>query len=272
MLANASVDVIYLATPTALHYAHGFQVLAADKDLWCEKPLTTKLKDAQHLCQMAEDNGRALAVVSGPRYHPQFNALQNQMNNGAIGSVTNVFASFYFPHLSSDNFRYNPDLGGGALLDIGFYLLSVVDALVPGTLVELKCTIETEIGYRVDTNATAMLHFDDGSVADLLWGYGGDYQNFVSIIGDNGQLTATPFFSKPQNLPPYIYLSNQSVLEQSIDFNDKNQVSAMFDVFCNKTKTTIGRRTLVADALRSQKLLDAAIRASAQGGFVKFEG
>jgi predicted dehydrogenase len=272
MLANASVDVIYLATPPALHYAHGFQVLAADKDLWCEKPLTTKLKDAQHLCQMAEDNGRALAVVSGPRYHPQFNALQNQMNNGAIGSVTNVFASFYFPHLSSDNFRYNPDLGGGALLDIGFYLLSVVDALVPGTLVELKCTIETEIGYRVDTNATAMLHFDDGSVADLLWGYGGDYQNFVSIIGDNGQLMATPFFSKPQNLPPYIYLSNQSVLEQSIDFNDKNQVSAMFDVFCNKTKTTIGRRTLVADALRSQKLLDAAIRASAQGGFVKFEG
>ena len=272
MLANASVDVIYLATPTALHYAHGFQVLAADKDLWCEKPLTTKLKDAQHLCQMAEDNGRALAVVSGPRYHPQFNALQNQMNNGAIGSVTNVFASFYFPHLSSDNFRYNPDLGGGALLDIGFYLLSVVDALVPGTLVELKCTIETEIGYRVDTNATAMLHFDDGSVADLLWGYGGDYQNFVSIIGDNGQLTATPFFSKPQNLPPYIYMSNQRVLEQSIDFNDKNQISAMFDVFCNKTKTTIGRRTLVADALRSQKLLDAAIRASAQGGFVKFEG
>ena len=272
MLANASVDVIYLATPTALHYAHGFEVLAADKDLWCEKPLTTKLKDAQHLCQMAEDNGRALAVVSGPRYHPQFNALQNQMNNGAIGSVTNVFASFYFPHLSSDNFRYNPDLGGGALLDIGFYLLSVVDALVPGTLVELKCTIETEIGYRVDTNATAMLHFDDGSVADLLWGYGGDYQNFVSIIGDNGQLTATPFFSKPQNLPPYIYMSNQRVLEQSIDFNDKNQISAMFDVFCNKTKTTIGRRTLVADALRSQKLLDAAIRASAQGGFVKFEG
>ena len=272
MLANASVDVIYLATPTALHYAHGFQVLAADKDLWCEKPLTTKLKDAQYLCQMAEDNGRALAVVSGPRYHPQFNALQNQMNNGAIGSVTNVFASFYFPHLSSDNFRYNPDLGGGALLDIGFYLLSVVDALVPGTLVELKCTIETETGYRVDTNATAMLHFDDGSVADLLWGYGGDYQNFVSIIGDNGQLSATPFFSKPQNLPPYIYLSNQSVLEQSIDFNDKNQILAMFDVFCNKTKTTLGRRTLVADALRSQKLLDAAIRASAQGGFVKFEG
>jgi len=272
MLANASVDVIYLATPPALHYAHGFQVLAADKDLWCEKPLTTKLKDAQHLCQMAEDNGRALAVVSGPRYHPQFNALQNQMNNGAIGSVTNVFASFYFPHLSSDNFRYNPDLGGGALLDIGFYLLSVVDALVPGALVELKCTIETEIGYRVDTNATAMLHFDDGSVADLLWGYGGDYQNFVSIIGDNGQLTATPFFSIHQYLPPYIYLSNQSVLEQSIDFNDKNQVSAMFDVFCNKIKTTIGRRTLVADALRSQKLLDAAIRASAQGGFVKFEG
>jgi NDP-hexose-3-ketoreductase len=266
------VDVIYLATPPALHYAHGFQVLAADKDLWCEKPLTTKLKDAQHLCQMAEDNGRALAVVSGPRYHPQFNALQNQMNNGAIGSVTNVFASFYFPHLSSDNFRYNPDLGGGALLDIGFYLLSVVDALVPGTLVELKCTIETEIGYRVDTNATAMLHFDDGSVADLLWGYGGDYQNFVSIIGDNGQLTATPFFSKPQNLPPYIHLSNQSVLKQRINFNNKNQISAMFDVFCNKTETTIGRRTLVADALRSQKLLDAAIRASAQGGFVKFEG
>jgi NDP-hexose-3-ketoreductase len=271
MLANMSVDVIYLATPTGLHYAHGFRVLAADKDLWCEKPLTTTLKDAQHLCQMAEDNGRALAVVSGPRYHPQFNALQNQMNNGAIGSVTNVFASFHFPHLSSDNFRYNPDLGGGALLDIGFYLLSVVDALVPGELVQLKCAIETEIGYRVDTNATATLHFDDGSVANLLWGYGGDYQNFVSIIGDNGQLTATPFFSKPQNLPPYIHLSNQSVLKQRIDFNNKNQISAMFDVFCNKTETTIGRRTLVADALRSQKLLDAAIRASSQGGFVKFE-
>ena len=272
MLNHRSVDVIYLATPTALHYTHGCQVLTAGKHLWCEKPLTTTLTDAQHLCQMAEDKGASLAVVCGPRYHPQFNALQNQINGGAIGNLTDISASFHFPHLDADNFRYNPDLGGGALLDIGFYLLSVIDSLVPRSLVELKCKIETEAGYRVDTSANATLHFDGGMVAHLSWGYGGDYQNLISVTGSDGQLTAAPFFSKPQNVPPYIHLSNQSGLAQVIDFDNKNQFSEMFSGFRNEIETEIGRKSLMTDALRSQKLLDAATRASAQGGFIKFDG
>ena len=272
MLADGNVDVIYLATPTALHCAHGQQVLRGGKHLWCEKPLATKLPDAQKLCQEAHANGLSLAVVCGPRYHPQFKALRTQISQGVIGVPTKITASFHFPHLEADNFRYNPNLGGGALLDNGFYLLTVIDALVPGKLHKIKCVIKTESGYRVDTSAKAEIHFHNGLIAEVSWGYGDSYSNIISVMGPDGQLTAAPFFSKPKNLPPYLRLSNFHCYDQTIDFKNKNMFSEMFDVFSNRIKTTYGRNRLIADALRSQKLLEVAYQASKSCKFLEFEG
>lgn len=272
MLADGNVDVIYLATPTALHFPHGQRVFNAGKHLWCEKPLTTTLTDARKLCQDASSKGLSLAVVCGPRYHSQFAALKTQINQGVIGIPNKIEASFHFPHLEANNFRYNPDLGGGALLDNGFYLLTVVDALVTGKLLKLKCVTKTEAGYRVDTSAKAELHFDNKLVAEVSWGYGSSYLNIISVSGFDGRLTAAPFFSKPKNLPPYIHISNLNGSNQDIDFKNRNMFSEMFSVFSNGIRTQQGRNQLIADALRSQKLLDAAYRASKSGRFLDFEG
>jgi predicted dehydrogenase len=271
MLADSNVDVVYLATPTALHCIHGQQILSAGKHLWCEKPLATTLPDAHKLCQDAYAKGLSLAVVCGPLFHPQFTVLQTQISQGVIGIPTKITASFHFPHLGADNFRYNPDLGGGALLDNGFYLLTVVDALVPGKLLKLKCVIKTASGYRVDTSAKAELHFHNGLIAQISWGYGGSYLNIISIMGSDGQLIAAPFFSKPKNLPPYIQLTNFNGSNQGIDFKNKNMFSEMLAVFSDRIKTPDGRNQLITDALRSQKLLDAAYRASKSCGFLEFE-
>ena len=271
MLADENVDIIYLATPTSLHYAQGLEILSVGKHLWCEKPLATTLLDAQKLCQNADAKGLSLAVVCGPRYHPQFTALKIQITQGVIGTPSKVTASFHFPHLGANNFRYNPNLGGGALLDIGFYLLTVIDALVPGELLKIKCVIKTESGYRVDTSAKAELHFENGLIAQISWGYGDFYLNTISITGSDGQLRAAPFFSKPKKQPPYLHLSNLNGSSQIVNFNNKNMFSEMFDVFANGIKTPHGRNQLIADALRSQKLLDAAYRASKIDDFLEFE-
>ncbi len=271
MLADDSLEVIYLATPTALHFEHGQQVLGVGKHLWCEKPLATTLPDALKLCHNAYAKKLSLTVVCGPRYHPQFTMMQTQIRQGVIGIPTKITASFHFPHLEANNFRYNPDLGGGALLDNGFYLLTVIDALVPGKLLKLKCITKTETGYRVDTSAKAELHYDDGLIAQMSWRYGGSYLNTISVMGPNGQLTAAPFFSKPKNLPPYLNITDFCGFDQNIDLDNKNMFSEMFDVFSKGIKSPHGRNELIADALRSQKLLDAAYRASKNYGFFEFE-
>lgn len=262
MLDNPDVDVVYLATPTSLHAVHGGLILSKGKHLWCEKPLATNLADAEALIEQAKAHDLSLAVVCGPRYHPQFFAVQDQLNNGAIGKPTQIKASFHFPHVAPDNFRYNPDLGGGALLDIGFYLLTVVDALFPERLTHLNCEMEQEDGYRVDTSGRAQLHFDDGLIADLSWGYGSAYQNSLQVMGTAGQLVAEPFFSKPQNLLPFINVQFQNGLKQIIAFKNKKQFVEMFKAVSYGVANIDTRLKLISDAGRSQRLINAAMKSA----------
>ncbi len=264
MLADPEIDVVYLATPTSLHVQHGRQVLKSGKHLWCEKPLSTSLPEAEALIEVTRTTGLSLAVICGPRYHPQFFALREQIVQGAVGQPKRIEAAFHFPHVAPDNFRYNPDLGGGALLDVGFYLLTVVEALVPARLTQLSCQLETETGYRVDTSGKAQLQFEGGLHADLSWGYGKAYQNSLRVAGNKAELIAGPFFSKPQNLPPFIRLISENGHRREIDFENKNQFIEMFRAFSRGIPDKKIRLQLIADADRSQKLINAAMESASK--------
>lgn len=258
MLNSKAVDVVFLATPTALHADHGTQVLNHGKHLWCEKPLATNLADTQRMIDLAKSKGLCLTVVCAPLYHALFEAVHTQLADGQLGALESIHAAFRFPHIDADNFRYKPELGGGALLDVGFYLLSVIEALVPGDLMDLQSEIHTDGGYAVDTRGSATLAFETGSKAFVSWGYGFDYENCIEIKGEHGSISARPFFSKPQSHEIEAHVVSNTGHKIPILFEANDQFEQMISDFCRAMDNDMVRNRLMSFALRSQELLEQA--------------
>lgn len=263
MLESPAVDVVFLATPTALHFEQSYQILDHAKHLWCEKPLATNLGDAEELIHLANSKKRSLAVVCAPLYHPMFETICAQLEQGHLGKIESIAAAFRFPHIEPENFRYKPELGGGALLDLGFYLFTVVDAIMPGAPVNLECQIETEKGYHVDTGGQAKVTYGNGVTVDLSWGFGFDYENRLMVEGAAGVLSAQPFFSKPSNISPFLEIKDHTGLITNIPFAHKNQFEEMIAIFSRAAHDSDIKAQLIDVAHRSQSLL-ARASASAQ--------
>lgn len=258
MLTSNDVDVVYLVTPTALHFEQGQAVLKAGKHLWCEKPLSTSQTDARELVSLARSRSLCLGVVCGPRYHAHFRAVKAQLDGANIGNVRQINAKFQFPHLEPTNFRYRSDLGGGALLDIGFYLFYLADALVDGEIIQMSSELASDDGYQVDTHGHATLMYKGDVTVELFWGFGGDYSNYLSVEGDKGTLLAEPFFSKPKNRPPSLIVTDLRGIERPIEMPNESPFEGMLKIFCEGVRIEGQREDLWREALSSQELLHQA--------------
>lgn len=118
------VDIIYLATPHSSHMQYGLMVMNHGKHLLCEKPLGVNTKQVNELVNSAKKNQVFLMEALWSRFNPSIQEVLNRIRNGDIGEVKYVNADFYFKMDFDANHRlFNPDLAGGALLDIGIYPL-----------------------------------------------------------------------------------------------------------------------------------------------------
>ncbi len=231
MLADPSVDVVFLATPTGLHSELGHRVIGAGKHLWVEKPLSSLPSDALSLIEHGRRSGKAVFEASMFAFHPQFEMAHRLLNDGLIGSVMSVSARFGFPHLDESNFRYVKELGGGALLDAGYYPLSAVRRLIAGDIRVLGASILQPVGRSVDMAGSAYVASIDGVVGFADWGFGRAYRNEIEVWGELGSMRIERAFSKPPTLGTSVVvrLQNGDVFDKTVD--PANHFTIMLEAF-----------------------------------------
>lgn len=204
MLRDDAIDVVYVATPIALHGEHGRRVLEAGKHLWCDKPLAAS-RDAVLL--LLERSARlGLAVCEGHMYlhHPQFQQVRRYITEGRLGRVTSIECRFGIPRLEQPGFRSDPSLGGGALFDVGCYPISAVHALFPESAASVVySSVEFRDGWPLDTDGHALLQLSNDAVAHLEWRINGSYRNEIDVWGDRGSVFTDKIFSKPADYVPF---------------------------------------------------------------------
>lgn len=214
MLDDPAVDVVYVATPTGLHAEHAAAAIAAGKHVWCEKPLTARLRDTLDLVGLSRR--KRLSLCEGHMYlhHPQFTRLARYVTGGRIGRTLSVGFRFGIPPLAHPGFRTDKALGGGALLDVGSYPISALDALFPDATREVGyARVSFRDGSSVDTDGRAMIELSNGVAADLEWRTGAAYRNEVDVWGDGGSLFADRIFSKPASFAPLFRLRDAHGVE-----------------------------------------------------------
>jgi len=234
MLSDTQVDVVYISTPIGLHAAQGELVLAANKHLWCEKPLSNALTDTESLVQISRERGLSLAEGFMYLYHPQFLAIRESLASGVIGRPQTITLWFGIPALEHPGFRADPRLGGGAFWDVGSYPISAVTMLIPQPEPQIEYSGRATMpGHLVDTSGSATIRYDNGIRAELEWRTHCAYRNEIDIWGTEGSVFSDRIFSKPDDYIPTLKFLDRNGRERVEAVRPENHFIAMFTAFRN---------------------------------------
>jgi predicted dehydrogenase len=157
LLADESVNGVYISLSNSQHIEWVTKSLEAGKHVLCEKPLGLNSKETEAMFDVATNNDRLLIEAVWGRWHPRFARMVHLVTSGEIGDLEHIETAFTFTSEMTDNYRLSPDMGGGALLDVGCYQAHAWVALTQGAtdlaITELARTVgPTGIDLTTDVN------------------------------------------------------------------------------------------------------------------------
>ena len=197
VLADPDVDAVYLPLPNSLHLPWALRALAAGKHVLCEKPLALNATEAEEMAEAAQAAGRLLMEAVMYRFHPRMAELAASL---AGADLRHLYAAFGFRINAPGNYRLRPDLGGGALLDVGCYVADVARWLA-GEPERVEALIRRD---AVDMSCSALLGFTGGAQASLYASFESpEYEELVVVSSDRCFRVQKPFTAWRDPDDPY---------------------------------------------------------------------
>lgn len=157
LLDDDSIDAIYIALANDQHAPWIHRALEAGKHVLCEKPLTLSAEQTQAAFDVAESAGLLLVEAAWSMWHPRMRRVIELVSTGQMGAVSSFLGTFTFEGVPEGNYRLDPALGGGALLDIGVYPLHTLVGCVPDLVLHDTRVERVEGGLGVDLTTKAHL-------------------------------------------------------------------------------------------------------------------
>jgi len=166
LLADERVDAVYISLSNSQHLEWVTKSLEAGKHVLCEKPLGLNTSETESMFACATRNGQLLVEAVWGRWHPRFARMVEVATSGAIGNIEHIETAFTFTSEMTDNYRLNPLMGGGALLDVGCYQAHAWVALTEGaadveinglarTIGPTGIDLTTDVSVRISNSITA---------------------------------------------------------------------------------------------------------------------
>jgi predicted dehydrogenase len=129
LLDDPEIDAVYINLSNEAHCQWTIAALAAGKHVLCEKPLALNHAQAQEMADAAQKHNRVLTEAVWHQWHPRFTRIRELRQRGDLGALTSIDSSFCFTGNFENNYRLDPQKGGGSLLDVGVYQVHVWSAL-----------------------------------------------------------------------------------------------------------------------------------------------
>jgi len=196
LLADEDVDAVYVATPHSHHARWAIAALERGKHVLCEKPLGLSAAEARAMFAASASAERFLAEAYMYRHHPLTRAIVDCVAGGVIGEVRMIRSSFGFalPEPAPEHRLFRPDLGGGAILDVGGYPVSMARLIAgvgtPDGIAEpVGVVASAYVGATgVDEWSSALLTFPNGVIAQLSCAISVWQDNVLEIMGTRARL------------------------------------------------------------------------------------
>ena len=267
LLADDEIEAVYIPTPNHLHLELSVKALEAGKHVLCEKPIGMDAKEARHLLNTSK-NYPGLKVMEAfmYRHHPQIIETKKLIEEGIIGDVKNIDAVFTYYNVDPDNVRNKADIGGGGLLDIGCYCISITRFMFDDEPKRVSSFVELDPVMKIDRLASAALEFEKGS-ATFTCSTQIPFQQKAVVSGSKGRIEfLVPFTPAPDERPKVILQTDDGIKELLYDACD--QYTLQGDLFSRAILENTKVHTPLEDALANMKVIDAVFESAGTGSCI----
>ncbi len=190
LIDDPNIEGVYIPLPNHMHHEWTIKALSAGKHVLCEKPLACNAAQAQEMADVAASNQRLLMEGFMYRFHPRSRKIKELLESDAIGAPRLIRSAFCYrmsaeDAASPDNARLQPEMGGGALLDVGCYSVSVARWLYDAEPGQVQCQACYHPG-GVDLHAAGTLKFENDRLATFEVSFVAGLQQTYTVVGENG--------------------------------------------------------------------------------------
>ena len=216
LASDPSLDAVYIATPHSLHRENTILCLQSGKPVLCEKPFAINAQQAEEMIQCARDAGLFLMEAMWTRFFPAMDEVRKRLASGILGDIRMLSADFGFRagRIDPGKRLFNPGLGGGALLDVGIYPVSLA-SMIFGT--PARTVSMADIGDTgVDEQSAVVFGYPEGGLAILYTAIRTATPHEAVIMGTEGRIRIHPPWWKPESMT--IQLSGKDEQDITVPF------------------------------------------------------
>jgi predicted dehydrogenase len=270
VLSDPAIDAVYVPLPNDMHHPWTIKALSAGKHVLCEKPLACNAAEAHELAASAEEADRLLMEAFMYRFHPRSRRIKEIVDSGEIGKACLIRAAFCY-HMddnifkSGGNARLKKDMGGGALLDVGCYGVSVARWLMGAE----PAKVQAQAVYHpdgVDVQVAGTLKFADDRLAVIEASFISALQQTYSVVGSNGALELPhDAFIPWEKDALYIRRRVDEEIGREHLIPGADEYQLMVEHFADAVLGRAQLRYTVEDSIANMRVLDALSEAALTG-------
>lgn len=255
LLADPAIDAIYNPLPNHLHVPWSIRALEAGKHVLCEKPIGLDTHEARALLAAAQRFPRLKIMEAFMyRHHPQWQGAKRLIAQGGIGTLRTVQAFFSYSNLDPKNIRNDAAMGGGGMMDIGCYCISLARFLFDAEPVRVHGIAEIDPVFGVDRLASGMLEFPTGTATFTCATQLAAFQR-VNIFGTEGRIEIEIPFNAPPDRPTRVFYERAGTAN-TLTFPACNQYSIQGDLFARAILDDTPVPTPLEDALANLRVIE----------------
>lgn len=262
LLADKSIDAVYIPLPNHLHREWAIRAAEAGKHVLCEKPLALNAQEAQEMADACAKAGVQLAEAFMYRHHPRWERIKNVIASGEIGELRVLRGAFTFNGAANKgNVRFNADWGGGSLFDVGCYPVSTARFLLGSEPVAASAHALFSLEHDgVDMMLSGILEFPGDVALTFDCGMWADFRNFFEIVGTKGRIDIPgTFLPNGEEADFIVYSDGQRRVDKE---PAPNQYTLQADRFARSVWGEDTPLVPPTDAVRNMRALDALLRSA----------
>jgi predicted dehydrogenase/protein-tyrosine-phosphatase len=268
LLDDPEIEAVYNPLPNHLHVPWSIRALERGKHVLCEKPIGLDAAEAEALLAARDRTGRKVQEAFMVRTHPQWLTARKLVLAGRIGTLRSIACAFSYHNEDPANVRHVPEWGGGALLDIGCYPITVSRFLFDQEPVRVVGLLERDPRFGTDRLVSAVLDFPSGHATFTCGTQLVPYQR-VELLGTGGRIEVEIPFNAPNDRPCRLWLDDgrdlfgggiETLLSEACD-----QYTIQGDRFSQAILEDTAVATPLEDAVANMRVLAAVLRSAESG-------
>jgi predicted dehydrogenase len=265
LLKDPQVDAVYNPLPNHLHVPYSIEALARGKHVLCEKPIGLSSSEGQKLVDAARAHPELKVMEAFMyRHHPQWQRTRELVRGGGIGELRTIQTFFSYYNDDPGDIRNQAEIGGGALLDIGCYPISLSRFLFAAEPRRVLGAVERDPRFKTDWLTSAVLDFGRGANSTFTCSTQLARHQRVNVHGDEGRIEIEIPFNAPPDRPCRLW-HTRGEQTQEILLETCDQYTIQGDLFARAVLDNTPVPTPLDDAVANMRVIEAVLESGESG-------